>query len=198
MSTFARLREALSPKDGSSVSATLIAVALELLAHVPGFILLLVTLVLAAGGCIGLVYLLAHLFPLHVLSASVAAIPAHERARRTDPETSHAAAKAVDFAHGHFALIMGSLKEHGAGTIYEIAERTGLDHVQVARRLPELARANPPVVRRTAERRKSPKGRACDVWALEYQYVTYGTATSQEVRERTAPALKRSMQIASK
>jgi hypothetical protein len=71
------------------------------------------------------------------------------RARRTDPETSHAAAAK--------ALILAAL-EKGNGNIYEIGKACGLTHVQVARRLPEmdgLQLAHP-----TDERREG-----CRVWA---------------------------------
>lgn len=62
------------------------------------------------------------------------------RARRKDPETSHAAAaQAQQFAGGHAALILLALKSYGPMTISEIAGRTGIDHVAVARRCSELA-----------------------------------------------------------
>lgn len=88
-----------------------------------------------------------------------------KRARRTDPQTSHEAAETVgQFAHGHYALILGSLGLHGMQTIYELATRTGLSHVQVARRLPEMEAVVPPMVRRTERTRPSPSGRGCTVW----------------------------------
>lgn len=87
------------------------------------------------------------------------------RARRSDPQTSHdAAAGAGEFAHGHYALILGSLGLHGAQTIYEIADHTGLSHVQVARRLPEMAQMVPPMARRTDRTRPGRSGRECLVW----------------------------------
>jgi hypothetical protein len=87
-----------------------------------------------------------------------------KRARSGDPETSHAAARnAVTFAHGHHALVLGALKLYGPQTIYELAERTKLSPVQVARRLPELA----PMAYRTGEQRPSPTGNACGVWAAK-------------------------------
>lgn len=88
-----------------------------------------------------------------------------KRARREDPETSKdAAARAGEFAHGHYALILGALGIHGPQTIYELASRTGLSHVQVARRLPEMASSTPQMVRRTENTRPSPSGRDCKVW----------------------------------
>lgn len=86
------------------------------------------------------------------------------RARRGDPETSKSAARNVEnFAHGHYALILGALKLHGPATIYELADRTSLTHVQVARRLPEMSA----MVERTGEKRPSPSGNACGVWRLK-------------------------------
>ena len=60
------------------------------------------------------------------------------RARRADPETSHqAATKAASFAVNHRNRIMAVLTE--PLTIKEIAARCpGIDHVAVARRMPEL------------------------------------------------------------
>jgi hypothetical protein len=88
-----------------------------------------------------------------------------KRARRADPQTSHdAAASAGEFAHGHYALILGSLGLHGEQTIYQLAEHTGLSHVQVARRLPEMADAVPAMAKRTNRTRPSPSGRDCTVW----------------------------------
>ena len=86
-----------------------------------------------------------------------------KRARRRDPDTSKlAAARLGEFAHDHHAKILGSLVTQGKGTIYEIAARTGLDHVAVARRLPELEALM--VAQPTKETKPSPKGRACRVW----------------------------------
>jgi DNA-binding GntR family transcriptional regulator len=67
-------------------------------------------------------------------------------------------------AHDHHAKILDALEKHD-GTIYELAAATGLTHVQVARRMPEL---------QTAERHASwPAKRAparavgqCRVWEL--------------------------------
>jgi hypothetical protein len=59
------------------------------------------------------------------------------RARATDPSTSHEAAAKVDrFASGHYAQILEALAT--PGTIHELAARTKLNEVQIARRLPEL------------------------------------------------------------
>jgi predicted ArsR family transcriptional regulator len=83
------------------------------------------------------------------------------RARNTDPETSHIAAAGVEaFAGEHHAKILQALD--APGTIHELAERTGLDHVQVARRMIELERSK--WVIRLEETRPSPRGRPCRIW----------------------------------
>lgn len=87
------------------------------------------------------------------------------RARGSDPETSHeSAARLPNFAHGHYALILGSLKLDGEQTIYELARSTGLTHVQVARRTAELHDAG--YARPSGDTRESPTGRNCRVWRL--------------------------------
>lgn len=84
------------------------------------------------------------------------------RARREDPATSQlAAAAAKDLAGEHYCAILDAL-DAGDGTIYELALRTGLTHVQVARRMPELEKALKATT--TDETRASPSGRACRVW----------------------------------
>jgi predicted ArsR family transcriptional regulator len=89
-------------------------------------------------------------------------LPVRERARGMDPQTSADAAARVDeFGHKHFAVILRALAV-GPQTIYEIAARTDLSHIAVARRLPELerlGRAQP-----TDETRLGSSGRMCRVW----------------------------------
>ena len=81
------------------------------------------------------------------------------RARKRDPDTSKSAAQSVSaFEADHFNRIRDALVGAPA-TIHELAARTGLDHVQIARRLPEASWAIP-----TAETRLGPSGRACRVW----------------------------------
>jgi hypothetical protein len=91
-----------------------------------------------------------------------------QRVRRTDPETSKVAAlRAGEFAAAHHAKIVGSLVTQGAATIYELAERVGIDHVAVARRMAELERltvARPKVEDGKPVTRPGPKGRGCRVW----------------------------------
>lgn len=86
------------------------------------------------------------------------------RARRRDPFTSQLAASRVsNFAAGHYAGIRTALLI-GPATIYEIAARTGLDHVAVARRLSEMERAG--IAAPTNETRPGPTGRQCRVWGI--------------------------------
>ena len=60
------------------------------------------------------------------------------RSRRSDPGTSKAAARSMDGPHlAHHRAILNVLGRE-ALTIYEIAARTNLSPVQVARRVSEL------------------------------------------------------------
>ena len=71
---------------------------------------------------------------LYILSKPV-------RARRTDPATSHTAARNAErFAASHAGRIMAALRG-GVATPHRLAELTGLTVVQIDRRLPELERA---------------------------------------------------------
>lgn len=89
-------------------------------------------------------------------------------ARRTDPGTSHeAAARAREFASGHCAVILTTLMEYGPQTIDEIAKRTHLTAVQVARRLPDLQKAGK--AEPTGEERLSASGRPERVWMVVSQ-----------------------------
>lgn len=84
-------------------------------------------------------------------------------ARSTDPSTSHAAARsAIQFIHDHHAKILASLEVDGPGTIHEIAARTGINHVAVARRMKELETQF--LAFRNGATRPSPLGRQCKVW----------------------------------
>ena len=81
------------------------------------------------------------------------------RARKRDTETSQrSAGNARQFAAGHMALILDALIGN-PGTIKEIAARTGLDHVAVARRMSELRQAGKVVT--TLEERAG-----CREWRL--------------------------------
>lgn len=64
------------------------------------------------------------------------------RARKTDPSTSHTAAKNAErFAATHAGRIMAELRK-GVATAHRLAELTGLSVEQCCRRLPELQKAN--------------------------------------------------------
>ena len=84
------------------------------------------------------------------------------RARRTDPWTSHAAAEELTSAEAHYRAIGKSLR-NGPATIYQLSARTGLSHVQIARRLPEMQRLGQ--AQPTGETATGPNGRQCRVWA---------------------------------
>lgn len=63
------------------------------------------------------------------------------RARRSDPLTSHQAAKrSAHFAESHAGRILAVLDLHGPMSAYHIGNDCGLSVVQVDRRLPELQR----------------------------------------------------------
>ena len=86
-----------------------------------------------------------------------------KRARSLDPSTSHTAAdQAQDLARQHFDLITNCLQRFGARGKDGIAELTGLDGNQVARRMPELERLG--LVELTGQVTKSKSGRAEREW----------------------------------
>jgi len=82
-------------------------------------------------------------------------------ARRDDPQTSKAAALSMTGPHyAHQSAILGAMWT--AMTIYDIARLTGLSHVQVARRLPELRDLGH--VRPTGKTAAGNTGRECRLW----------------------------------
>jgi predicted Rossmann fold nucleotide-binding protein DprA/Smf involved in DNA uptake len=84
------------------------------------------------------------------------------RVRLTDPDTSVQAAKrAKSLSSDHAIKILAALQQ-GAGTFYEIADRSGLRPDQVWRRLGELERQG--LARTIGEPRPGPSGRFCRVW----------------------------------
>lgn len=86
------------------------------------------------------------------------------RARRDDPATSRSAARrSRSFAQAHADAILSALRSWPA-TIHELAARTGIDAVAVARRMSELQRSGAAVP--TNETRPSPSGSPCRVWRL--------------------------------
>jgi predicted ArsR family transcriptional regulator len=87
------------------------------------------------------------------------------RARRHDPDTSHAAAASMATgAAAHREAILGVLNDHGDLTPEEIAARCGLSSVQVCRRMKELENAGRAVP--TSEQRKTQSGRMARVWRV--------------------------------
>ena len=85
------------------------------------------------------------------------------RARRSDPETSRIAAeRANEFAAAHYQKILTALSEIGKGSIYDVADRAGMSHVQVARRTAEMDGKRIRTI--PGEKRRSPSGRPCRVW----------------------------------
>lgn len=84
------------------------------------------------------------------------------RARCSDPYTSHeAAAKAIEFSHGHYKIILDALKRYGGCTIHDLEFANVLDRVECARRLSEMEKLG--MVYWQGDR-KSPNGRKCRVW----------------------------------
>ena len=82
------------------------------------------------------------------------------RVRNTDPATSHMAAdQAAELATKHHLIIIVALES--PGTIYDIADRTDLDHNAVARRMSELERMD---LVYTDGQKKGASGRMCRVW----------------------------------
>ena len=67
------------------------------------------------------------------------AYPERPRARRTDPETSHAAARrAKHFADSHAGRILLALQLHGPSSARRLEQLIGLTLVQIDRRVSEL------------------------------------------------------------
>jgi hypothetical protein len=88
------------------------------------------------------------------------------RSRRTDALTSREAAQSmVMVAATHRALIWNALRTAGPAGRFEIAELTGLDPVQVARRVAELVSQG--LLRRVPRRTETtPSGRTGGVWEV--------------------------------
>lgn len=84
-----------------------------------------------------------------------------DNARVTDPATSHAAARQLDFAFELCSIILMCLKRR-RGTYEEIARRSHLRPDQVWRRLSDLERAG--LARPTTETRAGSSGRQQRVW----------------------------------
>lgn len=86
------------------------------------------------------------------------------RARRSDPDTSHAAAaEAKQLQEDHHALILDALKHGGPLGKDGISARCSITGVAVARRLSELERAG--LIRLTGRKVASTAGRMEREWA---------------------------------
>lgn len=84
-------------------------------------------------------------------------------ARRTDPQTSHAAAARVaEFSGSHRAQVLEALKRYGPLTVDQIATRTKLQSQQVNKRTIECQRLG--LAEPTGEERLSASGRPERVW----------------------------------
>lgn len=95
-------------------------------------------------------------------STTVDALPLFANARKTDPPTSHAAARQVDsFGSEHERLILEALAA-GPGNKDEIAARCGLHEQQVIRRIHSLVRRGK--VSDTGITRSTASGRMATVW----------------------------------
>lgn len=75
------------------------------------------------------------------------------RARASDPDTSHAAAAAIDGAT-LAARVLQELREHGPGTSHDLADRLGLSLVTVSPRIAPLQRAGKVYVLRKEGKRQ--------------------------------------------
>ena len=92
----------------------------------------------------------------------LADLPLFAAARKTDPPTSHAAAREVaSFRGEHERRILEALAA-GPGNKDEIAERTGLSEQQVIRRIHALVRRGK--VSDTGITRSTASGRMATVW----------------------------------
>jgi len=93
-------------------------------------------------------------------------LPIFGRARASDPITSFEAAdSAKDLASKHFGIIVDCLKSHGALGKDGIAQHSGLDSNQVARRLNELS--NMDLIELTGRTVKSKSGRNEREWKVK-------------------------------
>lgn len=101
---------------------------------------------------------------------------ADQHARRTDPETSHKAAKVISYKVGsHKARILQAMSWPPQPPLQseEIAALSGLTDAQVWRRLPDLE--NDGKIRSTGKTRKKSSGCDARLW------VSSGNITEQEL-----------------
>jgi transcription initiation factor IIE alpha subunit len=93
-------------------------------------------------------------------------LPIFNRVRTSDPITSYEAAdSAKELASKHFSTIVDTLKAHGALGKDGIAQHSGLDSNQVARRLNELF--NMDLIELTGRTVKSKSGRNEREWKVK-------------------------------
>lgn len=93
-------------------------------------------------------------------------LPIFNRVRASDPITSFEAAdSAKDLATKHLSIIVDCLKAHGALGKDGIAQHSGLDANQVARRLNELS--NMDLIELTGRTVKSKSGRNEREWKVK-------------------------------
>ena len=85
-------------------------------------------------------------------------------ARKTDPDTSRAAA-ATARVRQHKQIALRAIKENGPMTSEEVASTTNLTYAQAWRRLSDLK--NEGKVYDTGARRKNHSGRYAVVWAVK-------------------------------
>ena len=94
-------------------------------------------------------------------------LPIFNRVRTSDPITSYEAAdSAKDLASKHFSMIMDALKAHGSLGKDGIAQHSGLDSNQVARRLNELSSMG--LIELTGRTVKSKSGRNEREWSVKH------------------------------
>lgn len=84
-------------------------------------------------------------------------------ARKTDPDTSHAA-PIYSRVRQHKQMALRALRDNGPMTSEEVAAVTNLTHAQAWRRLSDLK--NEGKVYDTGERRKNHSGRYAVVWGI--------------------------------
>ena len=93
-------------------------------------------------------------------------LPIFNRVRNSDPITSYEAADAAkDLASKHFSIIVDCLQAHGALGKDGIAQHSGLDSNQVARRLNELSDMD--LIELTGRTVKSKSGRNEREWKVK-------------------------------
>ena len=75
--------------------------------------------------------------------------------------------KSSDMQSEHYRKIIDALNKIGKGICEEIANACDLDKSQVHRRVSEMERADPPLIYKTEEKRKTSSGRSAYVYQLK-------------------------------